>query len=302
MSQPSASETTWEADFPLAERPVGEVPQGPLPGAGLVDGERLLLSGTPRLRGLRTGPGRCGWTPRACGPSTSSSPPFQNRGNHRSRLGVPVQLGADVAFRVQRSAAQRAGRPAGHHRLDAPAGHGPGLAGGDVEAGQVARPRRGPRPGVVPPAGRRRPPRRRPRRHRPPPGARGARGGPSPARVEADPDGHRPEERDRVPLQEAGALVGGRVLSGELLRHLVEEVSHPLGQHRHLFLLHQYGEDLTAPLGLDEERAVSRARPPRRRRWRRPDRSSISGIGGRPRLVPLRSSTEIGHRCRCRSA
>jgi len=64
-------------------------------------------------------------------------------------------------------------------------------------------------------------------------------------RVEADADGHGPEEGDGIAPQLAG--VGGQRAGGvvahprELRRHLVEEDPDPLGQHGHLLLLDQPG-------------------------------------------------------------
>src|SRR5688500_3276341 len=51
---------------------------------------------------------------------------------------VPVQPGADVTRRVEGAAAQRARRPAALDGDGATGGHGPGLGGGEVEAGEVA--------------------------------------------------------------------------------------------------------------------------------------------------------------------
>src|SRR5438067_4644129 len=85
-------------------------------------------------------------------PSSSMSPPSTSSrssglpGSGRitpSRVvvaGMPVQAGADVARRVQRPAAQGAGGPAPLDGGAAPGGHGPGLGGGEVEAGQIALP------------------------------------------------------------------------------------------------------------------------------------------------------------------
>src|SRR5205809_968109 len=84
-------------------------------------------------------------------PSSSISPPSRSSLSSalpgsgwitRSRCvvvaGMPVQAGAGVAGRVERTAAQRAGRATAYHRRAAPGGHGPGLGGGEVEPGQVA--------------------------------------------------------------------------------------------------------------------------------------------------------------------
>src|SRR5438094_594759 len=85
-------------------------------------------------------------------PSSSMSPPSTSSrssglpGSGRitpSRVvvaGMPVQAGADVARRVERPAAQRAGGAAPLDGGAAPGGHGPGLSGGAVEAGQIALP------------------------------------------------------------------------------------------------------------------------------------------------------------------
>ena len=91
--------------LPLAQRPGGEVPQRPFAPS------RACRWPGCRCRRGRPGPGRCGWTTRASGPARRS-----HRGGGRRpgcSVGVPVQLGADVAVRVQGVAAQRArGRPA----------------------------------------------------------------------------------------------------------------------------------------------------------------------------------------------
>ena len=80
--------------------------------------------------------------------------------------------------------------------------------------------------------------------------------------VEADPDGHRPEEGDGVAPQLAG--VRGersgnlRARLGELRLHLGEKHLDPLGEHGHLLLLDEDGQDLPVLLRLDVEGAVPR--------------------------------------------
>src|SRR5581483_7778029 len=217
--------------------------------------------------------------------------------------GMAVQPGADVARRVERAAAQRAGRAAALHGGAAPAGHGPGLGGGEVEAGQVALLLVvvrdvglaelvvvlvavvllvlvvGQRPLVEL------------EHDQTPPG------------IEADADGHRPEQRDGVPPQHAGLgaeIAGGLAGGAGVLRlDLFEQQPDPFGQHGHLLLLDEDRQHGAVLLGLDVEGPLPRLAD-------RPGGDGVDGVeldlrhGPAPRPGPAPRRGRWWRRRRCR--